>query len=60
MDNKKMNPLLVIFLVILGLNILGFLFNVLVQTAIVAIVILGAYLLYEKFFKKPGSNSGAE
>ena len=53
MENKKMNPILMIVIGIIVLNILGFVLKVLVQTASLAVLILAGYLLDLKFIKKP-------
>ena len=51
MENKKMNPIVVI-IIIIALNVLGFLLELLVETALLAVVILVGYILYKKFIKK--------
>lgn len=51
-SNNKMHPVVVIIIVIIALNILGFLLELLFETAVLAAVILGIYLLYQKFIKK--------
>lgn len=52
MENKNLNPIVLILIVIVGLNILGFVLKALVQTASLAVLILIGYLLYQKFIKK--------
>lgn len=51
-NNKKMNPLLLVILIIVGLNILGVALRLFFQFAGIAIIVLAAYLLWQKFSKK--------
>lgn len=52
MNNKKMNPLLLVILIIVGLNVLGFVLKLFFQFAGIALIVLAAYLLWQKFSKK--------
>lgn len=52
MNNKKMNPILLVLLIIIGLNLLGFLLKMVVQFALIAAVVFGVYLLWQNVVKK--------
>lgn len=52
MKNNKMNPLLVVLLIILGFNLLGFIFRLIFQFAVLALFAAAGYILWQKFFKK--------
>lgn len=49
---EKMSPITIVIIVVLALNILGFLLELLVESAILALVVLAGYALYLKFIKK--------
>lgn len=51
-NNKKMNPLLLVILIIIALNILGFVLKLFFQFAGIAIIVLAVYLLWLKFSNK--------
>lgn len=53
--NKKMNPLLLVILVVIGLNILGFLLKLVAQFAGIAILVLIVYFLWQKFSGRGGN-----
>ena len=52
MNNKKMNPILMVLLFIIGLNVIGFIFRMVLQFALLAAVVFAVYVLYQRFFKK--------
>lgn len=56
-NNKKMHPLLVVLIIIIALNIFGFLMRILVQTAILALFIFVGYVIWQALTgKKNGSD----
>lgn len=52
MNNKKMNPFLMILLIIIGINLIGFLLRMVFQFAILAAIVIAVYLIWQKFTKK--------
>ena len=50
--NDKISPVAVIFIIVIALNILGLLLELLVESAVLALIILAGYAIYMKFIKK--------
>lgn len=51
-ENKKMHPLLVVLIIIVALNIFGFVMKLLFQTAILALFIFVVYVIWQTLTEK--------
>lgn len=47
-----MNPILIVLLVIIGLNLIGFFLKMIIQFAVLAAIVFAGYVLWQKFIKK--------
>lgn len=52
MNNKKMNPILMVLLIIIGLNLIGFFLKMIFQFAVLAAIVFAGYVLWQKLSKK--------
>lgn len=51
-NNSKLNPFLVIFIIVIAVNLLGFVFKVLVDTLKISLIVFAVYFIYKTFIKK--------
>lgn len=51
-NNQKINPLLLIIIIIISLNVLGFVLRMFFQFAGIALLVLIVYLIWQNVVKK--------
>jgi len=51
-NDSKLNPFLVILVIVIAVNLIGFIFKVLVDTLKISLIVFAVYFIYKTFIKK--------
>ncbi len=51
-NDSKLNPFLVILIIVIAVNLIGFVFKVLVDTLKISLIVFAVYFIYKTFIKK--------
>ena len=51
-NDSKLNPFLVILIIVIAVNLIGFIFRVLVDTLKISLIVFVVYFIYKTFIKK--------